>query len=269
MTPPTPTSRLRYPVPVLLYHRVVEKGGSARAVGIDRFRAHLNALQRGGWRSLRLAEFESLLRGEHESTPRRFLLTVDDGHDDLPLIAEELEAFGFTGVAFLVTDWLKSEAGHISLEQAKALAAQGIIECASHTHHHRRYYAGEGTLAEVRTDLHSSMETLRHLGGDNKEIALRHLAWPWGRFTEGMPSLAIELGFTHLYSVANVPVLSRDQIHNIPRLCVERMSPQRFSLLMKIVSTTMGGHLMCACRRLKRRILNRTLPGSSRPPSSR
>jgi peptidoglycan/xylan/chitin deacetylase (PgdA/CDA1 family) len=73
-------------VPVLMYHRIsVAPPGAALPhlwVSPRRFRAHLKALKRAGWRTITAEELGRAIRDGRAVGPKRFVITIDDGARD-------------------------------------------------------------------------------------------------------------------------------------------------------------------------------------------
>lgn len=229
-------------IPVLLYHQVGERaapGATPTAV----FRAHLDWLARHGWRSLTLREFEAAVRGQEPAGARRFLLTFDDGCADLTDIAGCLEAFGFTGTAFLITGRQRAgDAAYLAPAAVRSLAARGTLEFQSHTDRHVRVAPGAAGLDALARDLADSRAWLAD-ALDCPQAAVRHLAWPWGACTPAMEALARELGFDWQYLVQSGAVTRAAGTLRLPRLCADGMPLPAFTRWMSLLSSAPGARL--------------------------
>lgn len=229
-------------IPVLLYHQVGERaapGATPTAV----FRAHLDWLARHGWRSLTLREFETAVSGQEPAGPRRFLLTFDDGYADLTHIAGHLEAFGFTGTAFLITGRQRAcDAAYLAPDALRSLATRGTLEFQSHTDRHVRVPPDAAGLDALAHDLADSRAWLAD-ALDRPLAAVRHLAWPWGACTPAMERLARELGFDWQYLVQNGAVTRARGTLRLPRLCADGMPLPAFARWMSLLSSTAGARL--------------------------
>jgi peptidoglycan/xylan/chitin deacetylase (PgdA/CDA1 family) len=229
-------------IPVLLYHHVNDKPG-ATTTRPEVFRAHLQWLADRGWRSLTLAEFEASVAGRQDVGARRFLLTYDDGSPDLPNCAAEMEAFGFTGVAFLITGRLQQDdPGCISSAAAVRLARRGILELQSHTHQHEPIENSPMGLEKLAADLSASRAWFQKTL-EMPQDAIRHLAWPWGRCTPAMESMAQDMGFDWQYLVQRGSVTHESTQLRLPRLCADGMSVAQFSTWMTLMGSRTGGQL--------------------------
>lgn len=230
-------------IPVLLYHQVNERPG-ATTTPPETFRAHLQWLAEQGWRSLRLGEFEAAVEGRASIGDRRFLLTYDDGSADLARCTVEMERFGFTGTAFLITGRQRSN-DPVSLATAEviSLAARGTLEFQSHTERHVRVTPDQDGLDALAEDLANSRAWLMETLGVPQE-AVRHLAWPWGQCTPEMETLARDLGYRWQYLVQRGAVTRGDQQVRLPRLCADGMSLPQFSRWMSLMASRPGGQLV-------------------------
>jgi peptidoglycan/xylan/chitin deacetylase (PgdA/CDA1 family) len=230
-------------IPILLYHKVNEKSRSTTTrPGV--FRAHLQWLAERGWRSLTLAEFEAVVAGQQPAEPKRFLLTYDDGSSDLIHCTAEMEAFGFTGVAFLITGRIQqADPQCISAADAVHLAQQGTLEFQSHTHRHEHIEGSTRGLEDLVVDLTESRTWFEEVLGMPQE-AMRHLAWPWGECTPNMESTACEMGFDWQYLVQRGSITHASTQLRLPRLCADGMSAAKFSNWMTLMSSRPGGQLL-------------------------
>lgn len=95
---------LRPNIPVLCYHDISPAKGSLTP---QRFCEHLDALKAGGWRSITARELHEVVTGQRPAPQKSLVLTFDDGHwTNFLRAAPELEKRGFSGVFFVVTDFV-------------------------------------------------------------------------------------------------------------------------------------------------------------------
>jgi peptidoglycan/xylan/chitin deacetylase (PgdA/CDA1 family) len=229
-------------VPVLLYHHVNAQPG-ATTTDPQTFRTHLQWLAEQGWRSLTLGEFEAAVAGRETVGPRRFLLTYDDGSPDLSCCASEMETFGFTGVAFLITGPVRQgDPACIATDEVIRLAERGTLEFQSHTHRHVRVGASPEEMGALAADLAASRAWLASTLGRSPD-AIRHLAWPWGRCTPEMETLAREEGFDWQYLVQRGSVTRVSTQLRLPRLCVDNLPVAHFTKWMTLMAARPGGML--------------------------
>ena len=146
---PAPPSMPGSKLPILMYHRVSDRGGGAAmryTVSADQFRCHLEYLRDAGFHSVSLAEWTAALHKREPLAGRPVALTFDDAYDDfmagaLPL----LQQYGFGATLFVVTQhvggWNTWDAGFsepVRLMDWSAIerAAAGGIEIGAHSATH-------------------------------------------------------------------------------------------------------------------------------------
>lgn len=89
-------------VPVFCYHNVSDVDGHAPAL----FEAHLQAIQRAGYRTIGARDLLEYVQGKHALAGPSCVLTFDDGHLSNWLVAAPLlRKYGMTGVFFALTDF--------------------------------------------------------------------------------------------------------------------------------------------------------------------
>ncbi len=229
------TIRLPHSIPVLLYHHVNNHTLSDTTMP-DVFRSHLAWLAAQGYRSLTLAEFEAAVRGSDPGA-RRFLLTFDDGSTDLPYCAEVMQAFGFTGLAFLITSLVGNDSRCVRWRDVAELSALGVLEFQSHTHAHARWDLadfGDGLLTD---DLKTSREILAERL-DAPVSSFRHLAWPWGCCSPMVEKRAEEAGFDWQYLVQCGGVTRRGDQLRLPRMCADGLTLDWFRLAFSLLANS-------------------------------
>ncbi|HKR56140.1 MAG TPA: polysaccharide deacetylase family protein [Gemmatimonadales bacterium] len=209
--------------PVLCYHRV----GGPLELGVTRvcptvFRRQMHSLARAGWRTLSLAEFAESAESPTSPHPHAFLLSFDDGYQELaehayPVISE----VGFTATTFLITDYIgkpnawdiqytRKPLRHLDWNAIEAWKARGF-EFASHSATHARLtWLGD---ARVTDELARSRETLSKRLGDCAAVA-----YPFGAVDERVARLAkaagYSLGFDGVAGVEGDPLrLSRVPVY--------------------------------------------------------
>ncbi len=192
--------------PVLLYHRLSERPLAAGTwVRPRALAAQLDALQAAGWRALAVDRWLQAGGG----TRPGFLLTFDDGTDDLLAGRELLASRGVPAVVFVPGDLLGRRnrwewplpgrgARHLDVTALRELA-DGGWEIGLHGATHRdltRCLAGE--LAE-------------ELGGGRRRLedrlgrAVRLLSYPYGRVDGRVAGAARAAGFAAAFVVSAAP----------------------------------------------------------------
>jgi peptidoglycan/xylan/chitin deacetylase (PgdA/CDA1 family) len=242
------------PISILLYHRFGRSKDPLSTPSAD-FERELCWLADRGYRSLTLDEFEhGINHGASANGRKSVLITFDDGYAELATVAAPaLRRYGFNGVAFLITsecppagdlaDAAHLNLNHISWDDARKLASEGIIEFQSHTHSHARWDASPDGTRELERDLAISLDVL------SEELRLprqtfRHLAWPWGRCNESWERVGRSLGFIYQHIVQRGAVTRPGQTIRLPRFCFDGASTQAFRTWMTLL-TLPGGATFC------------------------
>jgi len=135
---------------VLNYHDVSSSGTSPYTVTPTAFAAHLDALRKAGFHSIRLADLQALVAGRPVKLPARpILLTFDDGPASNWLDADPvLQRYGFTALAFLISSKIAQPyqpSYHLTTDQVRRMEASGRWEFGGHTDDlHRKALAPGG-----------------------------------------------------------------------------------------------------------------------------
>ena len=191
-------------VPVLMYHWVHPEPGARLAeygVRPETFAAQMDALARSGWRCLGLHELVGLLAARAPLPGRSFVLTFDDGYDDLPVHVEPVLArHGFHATVFLVTGRLGEfnawDAKHgdpprplLSRARVRELDG-GVFRFESHSVTHPFLTGVEP--ARARAEVFDSKRDLEDLLGR----AMTVFSYPHGLFDAAVEALVREAGYT-------------------------------------------------------------------------
>ena len=113
---------------VLMYHRVGNADHPSTNVTEAQFRAHLDYLETEGFNVVPLARVVEALEANRPLPPRTVAITFDDGYRSVGETAHPmLEARGFPYTVFVNTEPVNAgQAGHMSWERMRGLAAQGV-----------------------------------------------------------------------------------------------------------------------------------------------
>jgi peptidoglycan/xylan/chitin deacetylase (PgdA/CDA1 family) len=237
------------------FHDVVddERDLSTDDISTPQLIAFLDWLRGNGWTSISLDDIDAARLGRRPLPPKAILLSFDDGYrSHYERVFPLLLAYRMHAMFALVGSWMDApeertvrygdedvpRSRFLSWEQAREMAASGLVEFASHSYalHHEvpgntfgsRFPAAaawafdarsatwetDGALrARVRADLeHSKRLMQQHLG-----IVPRSLVWPYGRYSGPALTAAREAGFTFMFTLDPEPAdASRPQ--SIPRL---------------------------------------------------
>jgi peptidoglycan/xylan/chitin deacetylase (PgdA/CDA1 family) len=210
--------------PVLLYHRLSERPLAAGTwVRPRMLAAQLDALRAAGWRALAADRW---LRADGGTGPG-FLLTFDDGTDDLLAGRELLAARGVPAVVFVPADLLGRgnrwewplpgrRARHLAAAALRELAEAGW-EVGLHGATHRDLVrCPDGELADELTGGRRRLE-------DRLGRAVRLLSYPYGRVDERVAAAARAAGFAAAFVVSAAPAGLPDgmAIPRRPVYCVD------------------------------------------------
>jgi len=150
-------------LPILMYHAISSPEVTAlpqtssieHAVKARDFRAQLDAIVDGGYRTIKLDDLD-----RPASDPKSLLITFDDGHEsDLIVAAPELARRNLHAIFFIVWSYL-GRPGYLSRDQVIALRAQGF-EIGSHGLTHTRLT--QVGAAEASNELLESKRRLEDL----------------------------------------------------------------------------------------------------------
>ena len=223
---PHPASRA---LPLILcYHKVERR----RELGVTRiaprrFARQIERLARAGWRTLSLAQMEACAQGERPVGERELLITFDDAYRGLRDHAfPVLEAHGFTGICFVITDyagklnrWDVAYGGrrfaHLAWRDMRRWQARGI-EFASHTVTHPRLTWQSEHRVTVELE-RSRAELSRAL-----DVPVTAISYPFGACTDREADIAVRTGYAIGFSLAS---RWSGNLLLLPRLPVYMWSP--------------------------------------------
>lgn len=131
---PSPAPETTHQVPILMYHHVrvnpdpADSIGARLSVDPEDFEAQMSFLARNGYRTISPRDLDTLRPGQN----RRVIITFDDGYADAYEEAYPiLRRNGFTATIYVITDLVDCH-GHLTWEQIRELAADGMV-IGSHT----------------------------------------------------------------------------------------------------------------------------------------
>jgi peptidoglycan/xylan/chitin deacetylase (PgdA/CDA1 family) len=187
---------------VLMYHRVGNADHPSTNVTEAQFRAHLDYLETEGFNVVPLARVVEALEANRPLPPRTVAITFDDGYRSVGETAHPmLEARGFPYTVFVNTEPVNAgQAGHMSWERMRGLAAQGV-RFANHSRSHAAlFHRRDGETRprwrdRVRTDLLDARASLRDELGDAVHQSPPLLAYPYGEYSLELMDEVAELGF--------------------------------------------------------------------------
>ncbi len=189
-------------VPILTYHNLGEQAKGRLVLAAASFREQMRYLKTNGYRVVSLAEFIEFTRLNRQLPQRAVVLTFDDGYhafkDHAYPILKEL---GFTATLFIYTDWVGAGRGALSWADLRELSAAGIdVQAHSKTHADLRRAQGE-TEAQYARRMQAELEQPQDLFNRNLGRRSQVLAYPYGRWEEGLLPKVKEYGYIAAFSV--------------------------------------------------------------------
>jgi peptidoglycan/xylan/chitin deacetylase (PgdA/CDA1 family) len=189
-------------VPILTYHNLAEQAKGRLVLAAASFREQMHYLKTNGYRVVSLADFMEFSRLNRQLPQKAVVLTFDDGYRAFKDHAYPvLKEMGFTATLFIYTDWVGAGRGSLSWTDLRELAAEGYdIQAHSKTHADLRRAVGETEAQYARrmqAELQQPQEQFtRHLGRPSQV-----LAYPYGRWEEGLLPKVREYGYIAAFSV--------------------------------------------------------------------
>jgi peptidoglycan/xylan/chitin deacetylase (PgdA/CDA1 family) len=189
-------------VPILTYHNLGEQAKGRLVLAAATFREQMRYLKTNGYRVVSLADFVEFTRLGRQLPQRAVVLTFDDGYrafkDHAYPVLKEL---GFTATLFIYTDWVGAGRGSLSWADLRELAAAGFdIQAHSKTHADLRRAQGE-TEAQYTRRMHAELEQPQEIFNRNLGRRSQVLAYPYGRWEEGLLPKVKEHGYIAAFSV--------------------------------------------------------------------
>jgi peptidoglycan/xylan/chitin deacetylase (PgdA/CDA1 family) len=189
-------------VPILTYHNLGEHAKGRLVLAAASFREQMQYLKTNGYRVVSLADFVEFTRLGRQLPQKAVVLTFDDGYRAFKDYAYPvLKDLGFTATLFIYTDWVGAGRGALTWNDLRALAADGFdIEAHTKTHADLRRAHGE-TDAQYARRMQAELEQPEELFNRNLGRRSQILAYPYGRWDEGLLPKVKEYGYVAAFSV--------------------------------------------------------------------
>ncbi|HEX7784669.1 MAG TPA: polysaccharide deacetylase family protein [Methylomirabilota bacterium] len=189
-------------VPILTYHNLAERAKGRLVLAASSFREQMQYLKTNGYRVVSLADFIEFTRLGRQLPQRSVVLTFDDGYrafkDHAYPVLKEL---GFTATLFIYTDWVGAGRGALSWKDLRELSAEGFdVQAHTKTHADLRRAAGETEVQYARR-MQAELEQPQELFNKNLGRRSQVLAYPYGRWEEGLLPKVKEHGYIAAFSV--------------------------------------------------------------------
>lgn len=213
------------PLPILTYHNVgIAPAGSAHRglyLSPDKFRFHLEVLERRGYRGVSMEEGLPYLRGEKRGQVA--IITFDDGYvDTLEEALPALQRKGFTATCYLVaahlggfniwdSDVVKVRKPLMDLARVREWLSGGM-HVGSHTcnHPHLPELGRRGKRREI--------EGSKAILEDKLGLPITHLCYPYGDYDDECLELAAEAGYATAVTTDRGRVRLGANLLALPRL---------------------------------------------------
>ncbi len=189
-------------VPILTYHNLGEQAKGRLVLAAASFREQMRYLKTNGYRVVSLADFVEFTRLNRQLPQRAVVLTFDDGYHAFKDHAYPvLKELGFTATLFIYTDWVGAGRAALSWAELRELSAAGMdIQAHSKTHADLRRAQGE-TEAQYARRMQAELEQPQDLFNRNLGRRSQILAYPYGRWEEGLLPKVREYGYIAAFSV--------------------------------------------------------------------
>ena len=189
-------------VPILTYHNLGEQAKGRLVLATASFREQMQYLKTNGYRVVSLGEFVEFARLGRQLPQKAVVLTFDDGYRSFKDHAYPiLKELGFTATLFIYTDWVGAGRGALSWSDLRELSAAGFdIQAHTKTHADLRRAQGE-TEAQYARRMQAELELPQELFNKNLGRRSQILAYPYGRWEEGLLPKVKEHGYIAAFSV--------------------------------------------------------------------
>ena len=189
-------------VPILTYHNLAEQAKGRLVLASATFREQMQYLKTNGYRVVSLADFVEFTRLGRQLPQKAVVLTFDDGYRAFKDHARPvLKELGFTATLFIYTDWVGAGRGALTWADLRELAAEGFdVQAHTKTHADLRRAVGE-TDHQYARRIQAELEQPQELFSKNLGRRSQVLAYPYGRWDEGLLPKVKEYGYIAAFSV--------------------------------------------------------------------
>jgi len=190
-------------IPVLLYHHITDEFheyGANVNISPEVFEAHLDALQRAGYKTISFDQYYSYALGTGILPYKPIIITFDDGYASNYIYAyPALRQRNMSATIFIVTSTVgvvEDIIPHFTWEEAAEMVESGLISIGSHSHTHPDLL----TLSDA--ELHKELRLSRWLIEKNLGIRCTIFAYPFGMYNSRIFTAAAAAGY-----VLGIPAL--------------------------------------------------------------
>jgi len=189
-------------VPILTYHNLAEQAKGRLVLAAASFREQMRYLKTNGYRVVSLADFIEFTHLGRQLPQKAVVLTFDDGYRSFKDFAYPvLKDLGFTATLFIYTDWVGAGRGALSWNDLRELSAAGF-DVQAHTKSHADLRRAHGeTEAQYTRRMQAELEQPQELFNKNLGRRSQILAYPYGRWEEGLLPKVQQYGYVAAFSV--------------------------------------------------------------------
>jgi len=189
-------------VPILTYHNLGDQAKGRLVLAAASFREQMQYLKTNGYRVVSLADFIEFTHLGRQLPQKAVVLTFDDGYRSFKDFAYPvLKDLGFTATLFIYTDWVGAGRGALSWNDLRELSAAGF-DVQAHTKSHADLRRAHGeTEAQYTRRMQAELEQPQELFNKNLGRRSQILAYPYGRWEEGLLPKVQQYGYIAAFSV--------------------------------------------------------------------
>lgn len=197
-------------IPVFCYHGMSDGATGSYEVPTEEFTEQLALMAAEGYQTVTPSQIADYLAGRGKLPNKPVCITFDDGPRSILTVSKPLmDAHGFVGAAFLITDSIGGT-GKLTWDDVRALEAAGW-EIGSHTatHVHATRVTGE-TYAQEAADSKAAIE-------EAIEGECGAMAYPYGLYDEETLELTRDAGYRIAFTIDRGPADQTDEPYLLPR----------------------------------------------------
>jgi len=241
---------MKRPIPVLMYHHVNHHKGDIVTVTPEVFEGEMEYLSKKGYRTLKIDELFSYVKGESILHEKGVLITFDDGWLDNYIYAfPVLKKYKINAVIFLITERVEAASNIVRSQESgvrsneiiipshngckrlikdgrgdevvlnwdiiKEMMGSGLVEFYSHTNSHAR--CDLLSEDELKEELMKSKEIIEEKLGS----PCQYLCWPYGRYNDAALKIAKGIGYKGIFTTERGVVRAGSNPFAVKRIVVK------------------------------------------------
>jgi peptidoglycan/xylan/chitin deacetylase (PgdA/CDA1 family) len=210
----------RLQAPILMYHRVSNKGGSRYTLPVESFRQQMQYLHDEGYQTLTVTQFADALRDGGAIPKKPVVLTFDDGYLDVyenafPILKE----MGFTATVYIITSTLEPSKsfGYLQEDQIKELFQAGW-EIGSHSVTH-------SNLTKTKLGVGNELKESKAALDDLLDVPVTSFSYPYAVANAEIKELAAQSGYENAVGVDIFVTHPAKRLYYLSRREVDRAMP--------------------------------------------